>query len=107
FFESQYQKLDVIIDDVAERIRTIGQYVPATLKRFLSLTHLTEELINGNNNTGYIKELLADHETVIIKIREQIYNDQKTVLNQGTIDFLTGIMKTHEKMAWMLRVALK
>jgi len=42
FFELQYNELDEIIDSVAERIRTIGHYVPATLKSFLELTHINE-----------------------------------------------------------------
>src|ERR1035437_8476421 len=42
FFEVQYEQLDEIMDSVAERIRTIGHYAPATLKSFLDLTHLSE-----------------------------------------------------------------
>ncbi|MFL5787576.1 MAG: Dps family protein [Flavisolibacter sp.] len=30
FFEEQYKQLEQIIDDVAERIRTIGHYAQAT-----------------------------------------------------------------------------
>ena len=42
FFETQLGQLDEIIDSVAERIRTIGHYASATLKSYLSLTHLSE-----------------------------------------------------------------
>ena len=42
FFETQFGQLDEIIDNVAERIRSIGHYAPATLASYLSLTHLTE-----------------------------------------------------------------
>src|SRR2546421_5781988 len=42
FFETQYKQLQNIIDDLAERIRTLGHYAPATLKEYLSLTHLSE-----------------------------------------------------------------
>ena len=44
FFEQQYEHLDEIMDSVAERIRQLGHYAPATLQSFLSLTHLTEKL---------------------------------------------------------------
>src|SRR5580704_4141516 len=60
FFESQYEQLDETMDSVAERIRTLGHYAPATLQGFLSLTHLTEKLGGKNNSQGFIKELLAD-----------------------------------------------
>src|ERR1035438_5625573 len=57
FFESQYEQLDEIMDSVAERIRTIGHYAPATLKQFLQLTHLSETE-NKNTSLDFIKELL-------------------------------------------------
>lgn len=43
FFEQQYNELDEIMDSVAERIRKIGHYAPATLTQLLQLTHLTEK----------------------------------------------------------------
>src|ERR1017187_4362897 len=57
FFESQYEQLDEIMDSVAERIRTIGHYAPATLKSFLQLTHLSENIGDKNDSVAYIKEL--------------------------------------------------
>ena len=45
FFETQFEQLDEMIDNVAERIRSIGHYAPATLKSYLSLGHLTEQTI--------------------------------------------------------------
>lgn len=107
FFETQYNELDQIIDDVAERIRTIGHYVPATLTSFLSLTHLTEERINSNDSAGFIKDLFEDHQTIIIKIRALLYKQEGDFLDLGTNDFITGLMAKHEKMAWMLRANLK
>jgi starvation-inducible DNA-binding protein len=55
FFESQYEQLDEIMDEVAERIRTIGHYAPATLREFLKLTHFSEQLREENNSSGFIK----------------------------------------------------
>lgn len=106
FFEQQYGELDEIIDSVAERIRTLGHYTPATLKDFLNLTQLTETKSEANDSIGFIKELLIDHESIIIFLRENIdfYTDLK---DYGTSDFITGLMETHEKMAWMLRSHIK
>ncbi|HEY9048893.1 MAG TPA: DNA starvation/stationary phase protection protein [Ohtaekwangia sp.] len=107
FFEDQYEILDDTMDDIAERIRAIGHYAPATLKEFLSLTKLTEESRSKNDSNGFIKELLADHETVIIHLRENINRFANEFQDAGTSDFITGLMTTHEKMAWMLRAHLK
>src|SRR5580692_1754811 len=72
FFESQYGALEEVIDSVAERIRSLGHYAPATLKSFLQLTHLSEQLHEKNDAQGFMRELLTDHESVIILCREYV-----------------------------------
>jgi starvation-inducible DNA-binding protein len=107
FFETQFGQLDEMIDSVAERIRTIGHYAPATLKAYLSLTHLTEQTREKNDSQGFIKELLEDHQSIIIILREHIKTFSNDFHDLGTSDFATGLMETHEKMAWFLRSHLK
>lgn len=107
FFEGQYEQLDEIIDDVAERIRALGHYAPATMKAYMELTHLTEQIREKNDSTGFIKELLGDHESIIIRLRENINHFANDLKDAGTSDFITGLMETHEKIAWMLRSHLK
>ncbi len=107
FFESQYEALDEIMDDVAERIRSLGHYAAATMKTYLELTHLTELNREKNDSTGFVKELLQDHESIIIRLRENINHFVNKLNDAGTSDFITGLMETHEKMAWMLRAQLK
>jgi starvation-inducible DNA-binding protein len=106
-FESQFKQLDTLIDSIAERIRSIGHYAPASFKDFLSLTHLTEESREKNDSIGFIKELLLDHESIIINLRGNIETFTLSSNDFGTIDFITGIMETHEKLAWFLRSHLK
>ncbi len=106
FFEEQYEQLDEVMDSVAERIRQLGHYAPATLKEFLNLTQLSEKLGEKNDSQGFIKELLADHEGIIIFIRENINPFANEFKDAGTSDFVTGLMEDHEKMAWMLRAHL-
>jgi len=103
FFESQYEQLDDVMDGVAERIRTLGHYAPATLKDFLALTHLTERTNGKNDSLSFIKELVEDHESVIEFIRGNIEPFAAKYHDYGTSDYITGLMETHEKLAWMLR----
>ena len=107
FFESQYEQLDEAMDSVAERIRTIGHYAPATLKSFLELTHLTEKTRDKNDSLSFIKELLEDHESIIEFIRGNIDPFASKYHDYGTSDYITGLMEDHEKMAWMLRSHLR
>ena len=107
FFEAQYDELEGIIDQVAERIRAIGHYAEGTMGDYLNLTHLNEKSGEGNTSLEYIKELLSDHESVIITLRENITRFSDEFQDLGSSDFITGLMETHEKMAWMLRAHLK
>lgn len=107
FFEAQYEQLDETMDDVAERIRALGHYAPATLKSYLELTHLSEQSRSANDGTGFVIELLGDHESIIIRLRENINHFANDLHDAGTSDFITGLMEIHEKMAWMLRAQLK
>jgi len=103
FFESQYQQLEDLVDSVAERMRKLGHYAPATLQQFLLLTHLTEATNNKNSSLGFIKELVADHESIIVFIRENITPFADDYKDLGTSDYITGLLEKHEEMAWMLR----
>ena len=49
-----------------------------------------------------VRALLDDHEKVIRHIRTDIER-VAAADDVGTEDFLTGLLETHEKMAWMLR----
>lgn len=106
FFESQYDELDEVIDSLAERIRAVGHYAPASLKDYLKLTHLSEEIREKNDSAGFIKELLRDHESIIIHIRENVDGYVTAFKDAGSSDFLTNLLEMHEKMAWMLRAHL-
>jgi starvation-inducible DNA-binding protein len=107
FFEQQYEALDEVMDSVAERIRQLGHYAAGTLQGFLSLTHLTEKTGQRNDSMDFIRELVTDHENIIIFIRENINRFADEYGDAGTSDFITGLMEEHEKMAWMLRAHLK
>lgn len=103
FFEDIYNELDEVVDEVAERIRAVGHFPPASLKEFLQLTHLTEASRGKNDSQSFIKELLSDHESIIIHIRENIDGYVTAFHDAGSSDFVTGLAEKHEKIAWMLR----
>jgi starvation-inducible DNA-binding protein len=107
FFENQFEFIDEIIDEVAERIRSLGHYAPGSMKTFLQLTKLPESIREANDSKGFIKELLIDQEGIIILLRELINPIANEYGDAGTSDFVTGLMEKHEKMAWMLRSHLK
>ncbi len=107
FFEEEYGKLETFIDEVAERIRMLGFYAPGTMAKFLELSHLEETEPKQTNSSSFMQLLLNDHDTVIKFIRKSIGENAEAHNDEGTADFITGILQAHEQMAWMLRASLK
>jgi len=103
FFETQHKALDVIIDDIAERVRSLGHFALGSLDAFMNATHLKEEKKELSNSKQIIKVLVGDHESIIRDIRENIDPITNKYKDYGTADFVTELMEKHEKMAWMLR----
>jgi starvation-inducible DNA-binding protein len=106
-FESQYEALDIIIDDTAERVRALGHFALGSLKDFLQVTQLNEDNENFTNQNHIIETLLEDHESVIHWLRNHITIVSDEFKDLGTADFMTGVMEQHEKTAWMLRSYLE
>jgi starvation-inducible DNA-binding protein len=106
FFETQYETLDEIVDEVAERARTLGGRAFGTLAEFTQHTRLKEHPGQAPEAAGMIADLLGDHEQIVRQLRTDLDVSLSTHQDAGTSDFLTGLMERHEKMAWMLRAFL-
>ncbi|MFB2937918.1 Dps family protein [Aerosakkonemataceae cyanobacterium BLCC-F154] len=102
-WEEQYTALATNIDAIAERIRALGGYPLGTAKGFLENASLKEDAGNLPNAYGMVENLVADHEQVIRNLRDHVDQTGEKFHDQGTADFLTGLMEGHEEMAWMLR----
>ena len=106
FFESQYDALNIIIDDVAERVRALVHFALGSLKDFTSMTRLSEHNRDFTDQKHIIQTLMEDHEALIRSLRKDISTTAEKHRDLGTADFMTGLMEQHEKMSWMLRAHL-
>lgn len=106
-FQDQYTELEESIDAVAERIGKLGGKAIGTMKEYTKLTRLKEAPGKYPPRAEMMKELLTDHEWIIMEIRKDIDLMSDKNKDAGTIDFLTGIMQAHETTAWILRRYLK
>jgi starvation-inducible DNA-binding protein len=108
FFQEQYEIIDEIIDEVAERARQLNGKSLGSLKEFLEYTRLKESSADENlDDKRMISSLLSDHEQIIETLRKDADECEDKYHDMGTNDFLIGIMQKHEKMAWMLRAHLQ
>ena len=106
FLDEQYNQLQTIIDSVAERVRKIGHFAIGSMNEFLSSASLKEHAGAASVSENMIAELATDHEAVIRTMRNLINDFEDKYDDSGSSDFITGIMKQHEKMAWMLRASV-
>jgi starvation-inducible DNA-binding protein len=104
-FEEQYQDLGTAIDEIAERIRSLGAYAPASFSQFSQLTSLKEEK-EKIDAAAMIDKLLNDHE-IMAQHAVHLIATAQSADDEGTADLLIQRLKTHEKFAWMLRSSLR
>lgn len=105
-FEKQYVQIENGIDETAERIRQLGYPAPGTMTEYLQLTNLSEYPGDHPNASVMLGNILEDHEALVRTMRREIAPGNGRELDAGTVDFLTGLIREHEKMAWMLRATL-
>lgn len=106
-FKAQYTQLDVIVDELAERIPQLGGKAAATMEEFNHAARISEDPGQFPDANKMISNLLADHEAIIRTLRTDSDACLEKYGDAGTNDFLIGIMEQHEKTAWMLRAHLE
>ena len=104
FLENQYNALDVMIDDIAEQIHSLGHFAIGSLKNFLIALNTSEENYDYSNSGQIIQTLINDHETIFRTIRNEIHLLSDKHTGTGIAEFAIGLMKQHEKMARNLKI---
>jgi starvation-inducible DNA-binding protein len=107
FFKEQYETLDGMVDDVAERARQLGGKSLGTLEEFARHSNINEHPGQYPDAQAMISNLLKDHETIIRTLRENVDECEEKYHDTVTSNFLQEAVHKHEKMAWMLRAHLE
>jgi starvation-inducible DNA-binding protein len=102
--EGQYQDEWAALDDIAERIRALGELAPQGYAAFGNLSSIKD----GDPEQdweGMFNELKSDNETVIATLRAA-FPVADEAGDEATADLLTQRLTAHEKHAWMIRATL-
>ena len=105
-FEQQYTELAAAVDEIAERIRALGEYAPGSYAQFAKLSRIPEETEPGIKAEEMIRRLVVGQELVVHTARRVVDKAVKA-RDEATLDLLTRRIETHEKNAWMLRSHLE
>ncbi|MFK7828923.1 MAG: Dps family protein [Congregibacter sp.] len=100
-FEEHYTELATAVDEIAERIRTLGIAAPATYKSFATLTSI-HEVEGVPSATEMVAILTRGHEQVVKSCREVLAKAQAAD-DESSAALISDRMRVHEKTAWMLR----
>jgi starvation-inducible DNA-binding protein len=105
-FGAFYEELAEAIDEIAERIRALGEYAPGSLQEFSALTSLKEASAGGGTAANdMLKNLIEDHDVVLKTIRAALDVAQKAG-DDATADMLVSRIEAHDKNKWMLKSSL-
>jgi starvation-inducible DNA-binding protein len=102
-FEEQYKDLANALDELAERIRTLGSKV-TSLTNIIKLSSIKEA--NSNSNASeMLNDLVRDQKTIIATLYEGLKIAQQEG-DEGSADMIINRIKVHEKNKWMLNSSL-
>ncbi len=102
--QKQYEDLDEALDDLAERIRSLGYPVPAGFNEFRKIS-IVEVESTIKSSDEMLRALIADNEALAKRFRE-FSNVAADAQDKFTEDMLIGRIGAHEKNAWMLKSLL-
>ncbi|HEX4883680.1 MAG TPA: Dps family protein [Casimicrobiaceae bacterium] len=104
-FETQYNELWTATDLIAERIRSLGHYAPATFSEFAKLASIRETA--GQPKAEEMIRLLVEGNEAVVRTARTVFPVVEKANDEPTADLLTQRMQIHEKNAWMLRALLE
>ncbi|MGI1679969.1 MAG: DNA starvation/stationary phase protection protein [Cellvibrionaceae bacterium] len=100
-FEEHYTELAIAVDDIAERIRTLGIAAPGTYKTFSELSSIKE--VEGVPSSEKMVELLNQGHEQVVKTCRKVLRVAQDANDESSAALISDRMRIHEKTAWMLR----
>lgn len=104
-FMDQYTEQWNALDQIAERIRSLGCPAPGTYKEFSKLASIKE--VSGVPKALQMVQHLVNAQEATARTARKIFPIAEKANDQPTIDLLTQRLEVHEKTAWMLRSLLE
>jgi starvation-inducible DNA-binding protein len=100
-FEEQYTELAMAVDEIAERIRALGEPAPGSYQAFGKITSIEEE--TSVPDAGEMIRQLVKGQEAVVRTARSVIEAAAAANDEPTADLLTQRMQVHEKNAWMLR----
>lgn len=103
FLEEHYRDLLEVMDDIAERVRILGETPHSTVKKLAEEMDLSERNGNGMSSSEMLNDLFSDNIRIQSFIKETVADEGLFKNDPGSEDFLVSLLQKHEMMSWMLK----
>ena len=100
-FEEQYEELSDAVDEIAERIRTLGPLAPGSYREMAALASVSDE--EGTPEAMEMVNRLIDANEVVIRTAGAVVKAAETTGDPASLDLATQRIAVHEKTLWTLR----
>jgi starvation-inducible DNA-binding protein len=104
-FEEHYLEMRDAVDEIAERIRALGQMAPGSAAELAQLTSVPDEA--GVPDAMEMVRRLADGHETVARTATAVARAAEAVGDLATVDLATRRIAIHEKTLWMLRASLE
>ena len=103
-FGEQYTELWTAIDDIAERIRSLGSIAPNAMAEIIARSDL-DEAANAPDAKTMVQELAQDQQKLCAALAKAVAVADEAG-DVSTADLMTQRLNVHEKNVWMLNSTL-
>ena len=101
-FEELYNNAVITIDELAERVLTLGKPPVSTFADYIKISQIKEVNTIGLKDTSMVKAIIDDMAT-LISLERDIMEISEKAGDDGTNDMINKFMQFKEKNTWMLR----
>jgi starvation-inducible DNA-binding protein len=101
-FEELYNNAVITIDELAERVLTLGKPPISTFADYIEVSKIKEINTIGLRDTAMVKAIIDDMAT-LISLERDIMEISAEAGDDGTNDMINKFMQFKEKNTWMLR----
>lgn len=101
-FEELYTNAQQTIDELAERILTLGKSPYSTFTDYIKISKIKEVDTIGMKDSDMVLAILDDFSS-LIELEREIMSTTSDAGDDGTNDLINKFMQFKEKNTWMLR----
>lgn len=100
-YEELYSRVQIIIDEIAERILSLDTIPYSKLSEYLQHSSISELGVISNGSEGV--EYILSAQKQLLNLERILLEESASIGDEGTNSFLSDLIKEKEKSNWMFK----